>query len=136
MVRRPYGYEVDMDSGLFQLSKKGFIKPRLIITGLDGRLLGRVNGLNQFEPRIELASRGCYLHRSLKEGVQNYAVFDCQETLILETQNKSTWKSPSMHIDLYKKDISDQECAYLAAISLFIFLDRSQGPSRLGDGTF
>lgn len=136
MALRNYGYEVDVESGVFQLSKKGFIKPRLTIIGVDGRELGRVTGLNQFESKIEIVNGGCYLHRPLKEGIQNYAVFDCDGILVFETLNKSVWNSPSMHIDLHKNDLSDLECVYLAAISFFIFLDRGQGPSRLGDGTF
>lgn len=125
MVQRPSGYDVDIESYLFQLSKKGLILPRLNITGQNGQEIGKVTGLNQFELRIEFANGERYMYRPLKEGLQNYAVFNAQGALVMETQNKTTWKSPALNINLYQKDLSDQECAYLAAISLFILLDRS-----------
>lgn len=133
MVHQPPRYDVNIGPCSFQLSRKGLIEPRLTVNGPCGQELGRATSLNRFELRIELVDGGCYLHRELKEGLQNYTIFDCQGNLVMETQNKSTWKSPSMHIDLCERGLSDQDCAYLAAISLFIFLDRSKWSSHLSD---
>lgn len=121
------GQEFEIGSFRFRIVRKGFIKPRLTILDHDGRERGRVQRFGGFEPRIELDDGSCFLHRELSEGQKNYAILDCQGELVLETQDLSTWNSPSMRIDVFRDEGPTENCAYLVGIALFIFLERRQG---------
>ena len=121
------GHEFDIGSNRFRIIRKGFIKPRLNIVDSDERERGKVQRFGGFEPRIEMDDGSCFLHRELSEGQMNHAIFDCQGELLLETQDMSTWDCPSMRIDILKKGLAREHCAYLVAIAFFIFLEQRQG---------
>jgi hypothetical protein len=134
MLSSPSGQDFEVGTYRFRIVKKGFIKPRLTLLDMQERELGRVLRYGGFEPRIELMGDHCFLHRELREGQMNHAIFNCQGDLVLETQDTSIWNSPSMRMNFFKSEMPVEQCAHLAAIALFMFLDRRQGMFLPGDG--